>query len=295
MIAARRLAHARFETPDLERSIAYYTETNGLVLVARNNNEAFLATRLGRLAVVLKSGVAAGCTALAFEVAPDADYRAALEDLAALGIKGEQRSDSGPGLASTLAFNDPKGTAIEFTSDCGFVDVDQAAGVAPFKLGHIAFFVEDPQKMAAFYQTVLGFRVSDWIEDFFVFLRCNSDHHAVNFIRGPRARLHHMAFELQNFAHLQAASDELGRRKIPIIWGPVRLGPGHNVAIFHRNADDQVVEFYAELDQMNDEALGYFEPRPWHRDRPQRPKVWSRADGAIWGPPPTADFFRDRE
>ena len=34
------------------------------------------------------------------------------------------------------------------------------------------------------------------------------------------------------------------------------------------------VEFYGELDQMKDEALGYYEPRPWHEDRPQRPKDW---------------------
>ncbi len=295
MIVARRLAHARFETPDLERSIAYYTETNGLVLVARNKDEAFLATRLGRLAVVLKSGKTAHCTGLAFEVAPDTDFEASIRALAKRGIGSEQRNDPAPGIAKALVFADPKGTAIELTSRCDFVPVGEAAGVAPFKLGHVAFFVEDPQAIAVFYQTVLGFRVSDWIEDFFVFLRCNSDHHAVNFIRGRRPRLHHIAFELQNFAHLRAASDALGQRKIPIIWGPVRLGPGHNVAIFHRNADDQVVEFYAELDQINDEALGYFEPRPWHRDHPQRPKVWSRADGAIWGPPPTADFFRDRE
>ena len=25
---------------------------------------------------------------------------------------------------------------------------------------------------------------------------------------------------------------------------------------------------------MKDESLGYFDPRPWHQDRPQRPKVW---------------------
>jgi hypothetical protein len=46
------------------------------------------------------------------------------------------------------------------------------------------------------------------------------------------------------------------------------------------------------MDQMNDESLGYFEPRPWHHDRPQRPKVWKREDfGLTWGPPPTADFL----
>ncbi len=76
----------------------------------------------------------------------------------------------------------------------------------------------------------------------------------------------------------------------------MRLGPGHNVAAFHRNPDDWVVEVYAELDQMKDEALGYFDPRPWHKDFPQRPKTWPPDRAAyMWGPPPTPDFFRGRE
>jgi hypothetical protein len=45
-----------------------------------------------------------------------------------------------------------------------------------------------------------------------------------------------------------------------------------------------------------DESLGYFDPRPWHRDRPQRPKVWgSDAPRDIWGPPPTRDYLRQRD
>jgi hypothetical protein len=44
---------------------------------------------------------------------------------------------------------------------------------------------------------------------------------------------------------------------------------------------------------MPDEELGYFEPRPWHRDNPQRPKVWEPGPTAnIWGMPPSADFQR---
>ena len=30
------------------------------------------------------------------------------------------------------------------------------------------------------------------------------------------------------------------------------------------------------MDQMKDEALGYFDPRPWHQDRPQYPKIWPK-------------------
>jgi hypothetical protein len=103
--------------------------------------------------------------------------------------------------------------------------------------------------------------------------------------------VHHFAFELKDFSHIQNACDLLARRGIPLVWGPLRFGPGHNVAVFHRNQDDHLVEFYIELDQMKDEALGYFEPRPWHRDKPQRPKVWNGKDSMIWGPPPPPGFM----
>jgi hypothetical protein len=32
------------------------------------------------------------------------------------------------------------------------------------------------------------------------------------------------------------------------------------------------------MDQMKDEELGYFDPRPWHEDRPQRPRDWATED-----------------
>ena len=66
----------------------------------------------------------------------------------------------------------------------------------------------------------------------------------------------------------------LARHDIHLVWGPGRHIIGHNIAIYHRNADKVRVEFFCEMDQMKDEALGYFDPRPWHQDRPQRPKVW---------------------
>jgi hypothetical protein len=50
-----------------------------------------------------------------------------------------------------------------------------------------------------------------------------------------------------------------------------------------------------ELDQTKSEELGYFDPLPWHEDRPQRPKVWKREDGAmVWGVPPAPDYLRSR-
>ena len=115
-----------------------------------------------------------------------------------------------------------------------------------------------------FFVDLLGFRVSDWIEDFFVFLRCGPDHHTVNFVTGKSRKMHHMAFELKDWSHMQQACELLGKKRIPIIWGPGRHTAGHNLFTYHRNPDDQIVELFGELDVMKDESLGYFEPRRIH-------------------------------
>src|SRR5436190_979194 len=126
MINVRRISHATFETPDLDRQIDYFTEIAGLALAQRENGRAFLAT----------------------------------------------------------------------------------------KLGDLAFVVPEPKEYADFYVRVLGFRVSDWIGDWFVFMRCGPDHHTVNFVRGKRTQMHHIAFELKDWAQVQSACDFLGARNI---------------------------------------------------------------------------------
>ena len=232
---------------------------------------------------------------LAFEVAPGEDFADLGRKLAADGVRSELRNDEVPGIGQVLSFTDCKGTTIELFKQWSYLGKhEQVSGIGPLKLGHVAFVVQDVGATVEFYQKVLGFKVSDWIGDFFVFMRCNPDHHTVNFIKGQNVKLHHLAFELKDFIHIQNSCDLFGQRNVPIIWGPLRQGPGHNIATYHRNHDDQVVELYTELDQMKDDELGYFEPRPWHRDQPQRPKVWEPGKTNTWGTPPTPDFHRDR-
>src|SRR5438034_9121790 len=112
MIKARRLGHVTFETPDLEKAIEHYTQVSGLVVAAREQTRAFLATKLGQLAVQLELGTSARCTRLSLEVAPDENFSAMRRDLAGEGVKSDLRGDDAPGLAKTLAFHDPKGTVI---------------------------------------------------------------------------------------------------------------------------------------------------------------------------------------
>ena len=297
MIKVRRIGHATFETPDLDKAVDHFTQVMGLSLAGRDGKRAFLASKIGQLAIELQEGSQRRCTKLSFEVAPDADFADMRKTLSAHGVTAEERGDSMPGMPKVLSFDDPKGTRIELFRDWSRVgNGQQVVGIGVLKLGHVAFAVHDPKTMAEFYEKVLGFRVSDWIGDFFVFLRCNADHHAVNFITAKTPNMHHIAYEVKDFSHLQTACDLFGQKQIPIVWGPARLGPGHNIAAFHRDHDDWVVEVYCELDQMKDEALGYWDPRPWHREMPQRPKTWPAARGAyMWGLPPSPEFFRGRD
>ena len=293
MIKVKRIGHATFATPDLDKQIEYYQTVVGLTLVARDAGRACLASRVGQLAIVLEKASRQGCDRLAFEVAPGTDAADMTRQLKSLGIEAKSCTDPLPGVSRLLSFSDSKGTTIELFSDWGFVETKPTQGVGAFKLGHVAFYHPDPQSVCTFYEKVLGFRLSDWIGDYFAFMRCGADHHTVNFMRGDQIAMQHIAFELRDGAHVHQACELLGQQRIPILWGPVRHGPGHNVATYHRNPDDQIVELFCDLDRMNDEELGYYEPRPWHRDRPQRPKVWDPAQQRdIWGLPPTPEFLR---
>jgi len=286
VISVKRLGHATLTTPDIERQIAYYTEVVGLTLVERSKDRAFLACKMGLEAIALELGRRNALSRLAFQVAPETDLADVVRGLEQDGVKCERALGISPGVAEAVVFTDPKGTQVQIFSDYVFAkDDNRTAGVMPLKLGHVAYRVDDVQKTVKFYCDVLGFRVSDWRGDFFAFLRCSRDHHTVNFLRDAKTGIHHIAFEVRDWTDVKRASDFLAQSNVHLTWGPLRHIIGHNIAIYHKNPDGVVIEFYCELDQMYDEQLGFFEPRPWHQDRPQRPKVWG--DGTLsnwWGP-----------
>ena len=275
VLQVKRLAHATLTTPDIEKQIEYYSEVLGLSAIERTAKRAVLATRTGLEAIVLEQGDKMGLPRLAFQVAPNSD----LDELAAVvrnqGLKVERRSGITPGVADAITFVDPKGTLLEIFSNYDFPEIAAAQStLSLLKLGHVAYRCHDIQPVVKFYTETLGFRVSDWRADRFAFLRCAVDHHSVNFVTDEQQRLHHIAFEVKDMAEIHRACDHLARNDLHLVWGPGRHNIGHNLAIYHMNPDRVRVEVFAEMDQMKDESLGYFDPRPWHGGRPQRPKVW---------------------
>jgi len=295
MRAVARLGHATFKTADISRMADYYSDVIGLRVVDRTSKRVIFGDRCGGEPLVLEQGPQAVCEDISFAV-DSADHLDVLtKSLIAAGCVVERATDVTPRAKDARTFVDPKGTRVLIYVDApARVPLDDApVGIGALRLGHIAFASSKTKAVADFYVGELGFKVSDWVEDIFAFLRCGPDHHTVNFLASSHTRMHHIAYELKDWAHVLLACDVLGKRNIPIIWGPGRHRVGHNIFVYHRDPDDHVIELYAELDQMKSEELGYFEPRPWHEYAPQYPRVWSKEEGLpLWGLAPSDDFRR---
>jgi catechol 2,3-dioxygenase-like lactoylglutathione lyase family enzyme len=293
MVRARRFGQATYITPDVAKQVEYYTGVIGLTAVINTPERAVLASRTGEEAIVIERGPESRCSGISFQVDSEFDFS---EVKKALDLPGEYRSDTTPGIARSFVMEDPLGIKVELFQTPKPGQASSPAGAAPLRAAHISFSVPDCKKAMEFYVEKFGFRVSDWMGDFFVFLRCSPDHHSINFHSHQditKAAVHHFAFEFKDWAHIQAACEALGKNKRQIIWGPGRHGIGHGIFVYHRDPDDNIVEFFTEIDQLKDEELGYFEPRPWHEDYPQRPKQWTPEKAAlIWGTPPSPDFLR---
>lgn len=283
-----RLSHVALRSPDVERLRSYYTEVIGLSPYDDDASVVFLASGGHGPAVELRPGSTAGLDHVGFELAATHEDEL-LSRLADQGVEIMSSDDSEPGFGRVHELLDVEDNKLQVC----VVDQDRAAaerattGIVPNKIGHIAARTRNAEAVTGFYESALGFRWSDWMGDFFVFLRCNTDHHTVNFVNASRpGELHHFAFELGDGAELLRACDTLASHGVRLLWGPGRHGVGHNMFIYHADPDGNVVELFCDLDRIASEDLGYFEPRPWHEDHPQSPKRWvpDPSSANQWGP-----------
>lgn len=291
---ALALSHAAFETPDVAAMAAYYESVVGLHVTDRSPTCVHLATRSGGNAVMLSQGGTTRLTGVALQLGVGPEAAGIVAVLSSRGVAADIRHDPHPGIRESVVFADPDGFAVELTTQLRLHPPGPVRGAAPLRIGHVAIAVRDVNRTCAFYRHVLEFTVGDWIGTHFVFMRCGTEHHTLNFVQSDTSRMQHLAFEMQNAAALTASCDMLTQAGYRIMWGPVRHGPGHNIATYHANAAGQIIELFAEMDIMTNDALGYYDPRPWHADRPQRPKVWASVDPArdIWGPPGPEGFLK---
>lgn len=185
-----------------------------------------------------------------------------------------------PGGGYGFMLLDPDGRRLRISADVAR-HADTTATVArPAKVTHVVLNSGDMDRLQAFYESVLGFRVSDYSANQMVFLRCASDHHSIALVRSVYPSINHVAFEMgsvDNFMRGIGRMKTLGQAPA---WGPGRHGPGNNPFAYFVSPSGFVIEFTAEVQQI-DEATHV--PQVWPRDVPEKMDVWMTA-----GPPTPA-------
>lgn len=285
-ISVSKLGYVEFESPDVDTMVDYYTRVLDFTLVERPDSEAYLTTSFDHHAVVIKKGDVRGRSAVGYEIFED--LGSALGRLKDAGYEAERRSDISPSTPDVIILEEPMTKVpIHLFDQQSGSGLEGYSAVRPTKLGHVAAFVPELNRMRSFYQDLLGFKWSDSIEDFFVFLRCNPDHHTANFMASTKRQgMHHIAYEMRDPNHLQTMIEHLAANGYRLEWGPGRHGPGHNMFTYHHDPDGHLIELFTQLDVVFDESRGNFEPRPWHTEFPSYPKTW-QADlisANMWGP-----------
>jgi catechol 2,3-dioxygenase-like lactoylglutathione lyase family enzyme len=248
------LRSAEIETPDLEQSLAFYTGPWRLDLVERRGGSAWLrATGDDPYVLALHEGPSSALRSVTFRAAAQSD----LSDIAMRAegagcrvIAGPAPTDE-PGGGTLLSLHEPQGGTVRLVHGDRRHDDACSLPDLPLRLAHVNINSVDVDAEARFYEQVLGFRLTDRSK-LMAFLRCNSDHHAVVLAEAPVNGLNHVAFLVPDWESVMRAAGRLIDHGHGIGWGIGRHGPGDNVFAYFVDPLGIVVEYTAEVLQVDD-------------------------------------------
>lgn len=269
---------------DFARTRDYYVDTLGTTEVDRDGDgTVYLSVGYAHHDMVLRPVDDKALLHLGYQLNPGTELKAFAREVQDFGLPAELKSDSQPGIGEIVEVEGPGGNVFQFYEAIeapapGY----KPATVAPLRLGHVAVISPEAGKLIAFYRDFLGFWETDWIGDLANFLTCNYEHHVVNIVEAPPSKVHHIAFQLHETGDHGRAADTLRARGVQTKWGPSRHTAGHNLAAYHYDPDNTLIELYTDMDVWVPE-LNMCQPRPWHEHSPMRPKRWGLDELSTWG------------
>lgn len=155
-----------------------------------------------------------------------------------------------PGEGSGFVVQGPEAQAYRFVAGSSVPALGEAPDT-PIQITHAVMNAVDVAACEKFAVDVLGFRVSDRTR-MMTFVRCNRKHHCCAYAHAEFSSLNHVAFEMRD---LDAVMRGIGRMRdagFELIWGPGRHGPGHNVFGYFISPFGSVVEYTAEVAEVDD-------------------------------------------
>ena len=149
----------------------------------------------------------------------------------------------------------------------------------PIKLSHVVLNSAKIEEQTAFFIDLLGFKLSD-STDMMEFIRCCADHHSIAMARGDGPSLNHMAYEVASIDGLMRGAGRMKKHGFNVEWGVGRHGPGDNVFSYFVEPNGFVVEYTAEVQQVDEATYKAHDAEYW-REFPMRPCRWGMAGHAV--------------
>ena len=279
---AMHVGHVALRVTDLERSVAHIQTVLGLSERMRSEAEILLTSNEKHHELQLIGAEAAGLDHVGLEVESAEELADVGARAAAAGARLLDGFPEEPGLGPTIRLVGPLGIVYEVYEGMKRDPLSTQTTLRPGmrKLGHLTFLSENPDQLVSFWRDGLGFRISDEAGGM-TWMRCDVDHHGLAV--GPRPSgdvLHHYAWEVQDLGALGQYCDDIARHGLTLVWGPVRHGPGFNLAAYLPDPENAIIEVYADLIQIHDERA--YERIDWSNE----PRAMN-----LWGPLPGEEIL----
>ena len=256
--ASSRVAALRsvaLNVPDLQAAEQFYTQIWNLSVTARTPDALYLRGT-GADHHLLALHLAVGPARIR-NVTLRARNVAALDEVAQAVVTAGGRvleaiapvQEPGGGTAVTVI--DPDGRVFRLVhGDTLHVDVHETKD-HPLRLAHAVLNSHDVEATRAFMEKVFNFSLSDRTR-IMAFMRCNSDHHSIALGDTDNDALNHIAFLMPDLESVMRGGGRMRDAGYGIEWGPGRHGPGDNAFNYFVGPFDVVIEYTAEVEQVDD-------------------------------------------
>jgi len=265
--------------PDLKASAEFYTKIWRLMPVGESSGSVYLRGTGPHHHIW---GLHARPRAELLRVtltAPDRDAVDALHaSLVATGVAEIEPAGPirEPGGGYGFAFRDPEGRTMRILADAIGCAEPAYEPDRPYKITHVVLNTRARDAISDFYCKALGFRLIDKTR-MLSFLCCNRDHHSIAFAEVDAVTLNHVAFEMDEIDSVMRGAGRMRDHGYPLAWGVGRHGPGDNVFAYFVGPDREVIEYTAEIEQV-DAGYKFRGPDQWGFP-PGRTDQWGIAAG----------------
>lgn len=276
------MGHVAMRVTDPARSAEHLTATLGLRRTFEEDGVIGLSCNEKHHEVQLLGAAVAGLDHVGIEVEDVHGLERLRDALVADGARILSESPQEPGLEHAIRVLGPGDLVLELYTGM----VREPLSVVHYmpalgrRFGHVNIATTDRVELQRFLIDVLGFRISDTLGSDIRWLRCDRYHHGIALRQAQADSLHHYAFELQDWGAIQRYADQLALLGKRLVWGPGRHGPGRNLYTYTPDPDNVIVEGYADLLTIDDEAN--YVPIDWD--------VRGADALNLWGPPPPSDY-----